>query len=377
MPKVAGTFSEVPTLALEIYPWENCHPMRGRGSLSLSGVLRGQRAIVRMRFAGKTLDDVLWKVFPKLIASKNRVINTRGATREIIGAVIELKQPRARLSRTETRGKPFSCLGEFLWYLSKDNKLDFIYHYIQRYKDESEDKKTVFGGYGKRLFHQRRINQIDSVISLLKKNRNSRRAVIQLFNAEDIAQRAVEAPCTCTMQLLVRKRKLDLIVSMRSNDAYKGLPHDIFCFTMLQEVMARTLGVDVGIYRHFAGSLHLYEYDIDNAKQYLSEGLQPTIQMPPMPPGSPWPALDVVLEAEEAIRKKRPVHPHTWKLPSYWADLVRLLQALDATGDPSTLDEIKAKMAFKEYTIYIEPRKSMKPRAVPPLAPPPQFEFIF
>lgn len=241
-----------------------------------------------MRVIGNTLDDILQSIFPKIISSKIRIENTRGNTREVIGALIELRQPRARLSRTETRGKPFSCLGEFLWYLSRDNKLDFIYHYIQRYKRESEDGETVYGGYGKRIFDKNGINQIDNVITLLKKNRNSRRAVVQIFDAQDIAKRVVEVPCTCTLQFIIRRGRVHLIVNMRSNDAFKGLPHDIFCFTMLQEVMARALGFDLGIYRHFAGSLHLYEDDVESAQQYLSEGIQPTVLMPPMPPGEPW-----------------------------------------------------------------------------------------
>ena len=65
-------------------------------------------------------------------------------------------------------------------------------------------------------------------------------------------------PCTCTLQFLARGVKLDLIVYMRSNDVIKGLPHDIFCFTMLQEIAARRLSLEPGIYKHCVGSLHLY-----------------------------------------------------------------------------------------------------------------------
>jgi len=40
------------------------------------------------------------------------------------------------------------------------------------------------------------------------------------------------------MQFMVRRRRLHLLTNMRSNDAFIGLPHDIFAFTMLQEIMA-------------------------------------------------------------------------------------------------------------------------------------------
>jgi hypothetical protein len=82
------------------------------------------------------------------------------------------------------------------------------------------------------------------------------------------------------LQFLIRRNRLHTLTTMRSNDAYIGLPHDIFCFSMLQEVLARTLGVALGQYSHFVGSLHLYDENRDEAQQYLDEGVQATIAMP-------------------------------------------------------------------------------------------------
>src|SRR5262245_47697345 len=135
-----------------------------------------------MRLTARTLDDLLRKLYPRIIASKNRPSASRGDIREVLGVLLELTNPLARLSRSETRGKPYSCLGELLWYLSRDNKLDFIAHYIPEYKDESEDGETVYSGYGPRLFTLDGVNQVQNVINLLTKKPTSRRAVIQLFD---------------------------------------------------------------------------------------------------------------------------------------------------------------------------------------------------
>lgn len=196
-----------------------------------------------MRISGKILDDVLRKVLTKLLASTNQITTSRGPAREITGALLELERPLARLSRSETRGRPFSSLGELLWYLSRDNRLDFIRYYIPDYDNETEDGETIYGGYGRRIFYQRCQDQMRNVVTQLQDNPTSRRAVIQIFNAEDIERRHNEIPCTCTFQFLIRRNRLHMLTTMRSNDAYIGLPHDVFCFTMLQEVLARTLGV--------------------------------------------------------------------------------------------------------------------------------------
>jgi thymidylate synthase len=294
-----------------------------------------------MRILAPTLDDLCRKLFPKLLNGGNIITPTRGRARERCGVLLELTHPRARLSRTETRGKPFSCLGEFLWYLSRDNRLDFISYYLDAYRDESEDGETIYGGYGPRLFNQRGNDQVRHVIDLLKKNPESRRAAIQIFDSEDIAAPHKEIPCTCTLQFLVRQKLLHMFVTMRSNDAYRGLPHDVFCFTMFQELLARDLGLELGTYKHFVSSLHLYEKDFELARQYLGEGVQSTIEMPPMPLGNPWPAVAKLLEAEEQIRSGVEPDATYFELDSYWCDLIRLLQALSATGDAKKLRVIK------------------------------------
>jgi thymidylate synthase len=65
-----------------------------------------------------TLDDLLVKVFPKILQNGQRVKASKGWNRELSGVVLELRNPLARLSRSETKGTVFSCLGETLWYLA-------------------------------------------------------------------------------------------------------------------------------------------------------------------------------------------------------------------------------------------------------------------
>jgi thymidylate synthase len=311
-----------------------------------------------MQISDRIFDDLLRKVLRKLLASKHRIEPTRGSARELIGVLLKLERPRARLSRSETRGRAFSCLGEFLWYLSGDNQLDFIRHYIKKYEDESEDKKTVYGGYGPRIFCQRGYNQLENVIALLHDHPTSRRAVIQLFNAEDLraTPRHSDIPCTCTLQFMVRGDKLHLIASMRSNDAYVGLPHDIFAFTMLQEVVARTLGVEVGLYQQFVGNLHLYDRDETAAQQYIDEGFQAAVAMPSMPKGDPWASIRMVLRAEARVRAGETLEANDCGVDDYWADLIRLLQIFSAKN-PRTIEALKAQMVFGGYASYIQTRQ--------------------
>jgi thymidylate synthase len=326
-----------------------------------------------MYITADRLDDLLRGVFRRLLRSKNRIYPSRGAAREEIGVLLQLSNPRARLSRVENRARLFSCLGELLWYLAASNKLKFIRYYIPRYAEASDDGRTIFGAYGPRLFKTKnRHNQLNQVIKILKKRPDSRRAVIQLYDAGDMVGEHKDVPCTCTMQFMVRGSALHMMVHMRSNDAFIGLPHDIFAFTMIQELVARSLGVEVGQYNHAVGSLHLYDVDDDAARRYLKGGWQSVIPMPPMPAEPPWTSVRKVLKAERVVRGRRGIDIRSWHLDGYWQDIIRLLQIfrysqVATTTGPQNLRnradariaKIKTAMSSKAYDLYIEQRRRL------------------
>lgn len=337
-----------------------------------------------MFISADTLDDLMRRVLTKLVKSGARNRASRGKTREIRSALLKVKNPRARLSHTEKKGKIFSAIGELLWYLAKSDDLAFISYYLEQYLGESEDGATVYGAYGPRLYGLRGNNQVDHVLELLAQNPGSRRAVIQLFDAADIRERHKEIPCTCTLQFMVRDGQLELATTMRSNDAFKGLPHDVFSFTMIQEIVARILGLEPGVYSHFVGSLHLYNDaendndDVPAARQYLDEGWQPTqlVEMPAMPPGDPRPSIDVVVDAEAAIREGRPLDDSVKALPSYWRDIVRLLEIFGHSkrGERDAIPRIRRAMADPVYKEYITKRE--RPRRTVPRAAQPNLPFV-
>lgn len=190
-------------------------------------------------FSEKTLDDLMRTVTDKILTLGTLRTASKGDFWEIIGAQLEVDNPRARLSLTETRGRLFSCLGELCWYLSGSEDPTFIRYYVSTYPLEADG--TIFGGYGPRLFQRDSTSQVRRVIDLLTRKRSSRRAVLQVFDRRDLETDHEEIPCTCTLQFLVRDDRLHMLTNMRSHDAYTGMPHDFFCFTMIQEIVARSL----------------------------------------------------------------------------------------------------------------------------------------
>jgi thymidylate synthase len=309
-------------------------------------------------FSAATLDDVMRDAIDAIQREGEHVKATKGPNAELRGVRLEITNPRARLSRTETRGKPFSALGELCWYLAGTNSTDFIRYYIDRYKEWDEDG-IIFGGYGPRLLRSDAGNQIVNVTKLLQEKPDSRRAVIQLFEAADIVEDHKDVPCTCVLQPLLRDGALHMVVYMRSNDVIWGLPHDVFCFTMLQEIIAVSLRAKLGTYMHVAGSLHLYDDRRKDAEKFVGEGWQATnIEMPAMPAGDPWPAISTLVKLEEKIRAAAApfLNDDLDHFDVYWADIVRLLQIFKCLKikDFEALADLRRSVASAAYYSYID-----------------------
>lgn len=162
--------------------------------------------------------------------------------------------------------------------------------------------------------------------------------MIQIYSNDDAYEGNEDKPCTCTLQFAIRNGKLLLHTHMRSNDALKGLPHDIFSFTLLQEIAARELNVGLGVYKHSVTSLHLYDdkpaTDDERAdpsrsiaKEFYAEGFHDHVPMPAMPNGNPWPSLERLIEAEAIFRAGNTNGFDGEGLEPYWQDFANILRA--------------------------------------------------
>lgn len=329
------------------------------------------------------IDDLMRRVFTRLLSGhrgNSRVKSRKGGSTEVFGALLELTDPRARLGRSTTRARVFSPLGELFWYLSGSNALDHILYYLDGYDEFSDDGKTLNGAYGHRLFSKGRLlgdldvsDEWQRIINTLRARPGSRNAVIQIYSNEDGAKDSKDIPCTCTLHFAIRKRRLQLHVHMRSNDAYKGMPHDVFSFTMFQEIAARELGVEVGTYQHSAASLHLYD-DTDDfhartkAQQYLDEGLHDIVPMPPMPLGDPWPSIRIVVQAEQEIRMGNVGFEAPAELDPYWQDLITLLRVYGASKHQKgpSAEELVERLTHNGFKLYVRDRIAKRRLAAPP-----------
>lgn len=176
--------------------------------------------------------------------------------------------------------------------------LEMIKYYAPSYGKYSDDNKTLNGAYGPRIKRC-----LDKAIELLKKDSNSRRAVIPIYNEKDVGLNSNDIPCTLNWQFFIRNNKLYMCVNMRSNDIFLGLPYDVFNFTMWQEYIACKLNIEIGTYTHMVGSMHFYEKDKDKIKRATDATVVTIHSMPKMPIKKIDKKIEKLYTIEENIRK--------------------------------------------------------------------------
>jgi hypothetical protein len=222
----------------------------------------------------RNVNDALerFKQFHDGALSMWRTITVRGgSTKEAICPVTTVySAPNERVLFNVARdANPFFHFFESLWILAGRDDVAYLAQFNPRMADYSDDGHRFHAAYGYRLRkHFARegssfiqvVDQLEEVISLLKRDRDTRRAVLSIWDpVEDLNADSKDIPCNDLIMFKIRDGKLEMTVCCRSNDVIWGAyGTNAVQFSMVQEVVARAVGVGIGPYRQVSDSYHVY-----------------------------------------------------------------------------------------------------------------------
>lgn len=247
--------------------------------------------------------------------------------------IITYTNPRERVLFNRARDcNPFFHLYESLWMLAGRNDVAPLKYYASKIDQFSDDGETFNGAYGYRWRHVpgrddktpngQQVDQLSLIIDHLKRNPESRRVVLQMWNVEDDLlniDSSKDVCCNLSVMFSIRTytkselrperfkrigkswkqdpegRKpaeelsvslygskehirfstdsqewfvfnpdvehicLDMTVTNRSNDLIWGmLGANVVHFSFLQEYVACALGIEVGVYNQMSNNAHVY-----------------------------------------------------------------------------------------------------------------------
>lgn len=196
-----------------------------------------------------------------------------------------------------------SIIHELLWFIKGDTNIRYLvlndvkiwndwpyaiyqksndYHnetmdeFIEKIKND-ENFALKYGDlgpvYGKqwRGFEgkERTVDQLKWVIEEIKRNPNSRRLIVNSWNAALIDQMALP-PCHAMFQFYVNENKLSCQLYQRSADAFLGVPFNIASYALLTMMIAKITGLEPGEFIHTFGDAHIYLNHLDQINLQLS-----------------------------------------------------------------------------------------------------------
>ncbi len=171
-----------------------------------------------------------------------------------------------------------SIIVELLWFLRGETNIKWLNENKVSIWNEWADEEGNLGPvYGKQwrdwlASDGRHIDQIAELVSLIKRDPNSRRQIVSAWNVGDLPAMKL-APCHCLFQTAVMGGKLHLQLYQRSCDVFLGVPFNIASYALLQIMLAQQAGLEPGDFVWTGGDVHIYKNHLDQVNLQL--GRQP------------------------------------------------------------------------------------------------------
>lgn len=182
----------------------------------------------------------------------------------------------------------------------KTNKLkDFHELGINYWNEWALEDDTVGKSYSYQLAKQHetinfdngysiQLDQVNNILYKLNNDPYSRRIMFSYWNPNDVHKKALQE-CAWAGQFNVRpskdsnKLQLDMLLVQRSVDVLLGLPSNWAGYYALQCALANVFDYEVGTFTHQMGNVHLYDNQIELAKELIDspEFEQPEIYVNP------------------------------------------------------------------------------------------------
>jgi thymidylate synthase len=178
-----------------------------------------------------------------------------------------------------------SIIYELLWFLQGDTNVRYLNeHGVTIWNEWANEDGNLGRVYGAQWRDWRgengvRVDQIDKVISEIKTNPQSRRLIVNAWNAAEIDKMALP-PCHILFQFYVQDGELSC---QRSADLFLGVPFNIASYALLTLMVAQVVNLRPGDFVHTFGDLHLYQNHLEQAREQLSRDCRslPRMQLNP------------------------------------------------------------------------------------------------
>lgn len=119
-----------------------------------------------------------------------------------------------------------------------------------------------------------RYHLIESLIETLKTDPTNRRMIVSLWQNEWLETAALPS-CVWNSQWNVTGDRLNLMVTVRSNDVPLGMPFNVSQYAVLAYLLAQVTGLKPGKMTYVINNAHIYENQIPGIKEQFTRPILP------------------------------------------------------------------------------------------------------
>jgi thymidylate synthase len=172
-----------------------------------------------------------------------------------------------------------SIIHELLWFLQGDTNIRYLKENGVSIWDEWADANGDLGPvYGHQWRDFGGVDQIQTLIDMIRKSPDSRRLIVSAWNPPDVPQMALP-PCHTMWQVRILGGKLHLQLYQRSADMFLGVPFNIASYALLAVMLAHVTGYEPGDFVHSIGDAHIYSNHMEQVTTQLSRDPRPLPQL--------------------------------------------------------------------------------------------------
>lgn len=183
-----------------------------------------------------------------------------------------------------------SIIHELLWFLSGDTNIRYLkdngVSIWDEWADEIGDLGPVYGHQWRRfpklvpvegregMFRRDHVDQITTLVEMIRKSPDSRRLIVSAWNPGDVPDMALP-PCHTLWQVRILGGKLHLQLYQRSADMFLGVPFNIASYALLLVMLAHVTGYEPGDFVHSIGDAHIYSNHMEQVQTQLARAPKP------------------------------------------------------------------------------------------------------
>lgn len=196
-----------------------------------------------------TVDDLVQQGI-RHIQSEGDVFEARaGSGRQAYGTIYVLEDPTARVHTLRApQSVTYLARELYAYFVGSLNVEDGLAQAAPFWRSLCNADGKINSNYGHYVFRQltgEGVTQLDWVRQCFTSNRDSRKSFIGINGIQHKTDTR-DFPCTIGMQFNIRDGQMNCNVASRSTDVITGLPYDMGFFSLVNELVAGVVSVDLG-----------------------------------------------------------------------------------------------------------------------------------